>query len=185
MWPFLVARGKSHGQRTLLCPDFLMEHRMLLRDRIPSADGRIRTLELSPPGIDPVTVYLSEVQAPGPVTDQYGRELTISYGVVDLGDRDRTEDLDTLMAAALDQANAVYREFLADEDNFETRPSGLLLDVVPVGAVPPAQPRSPAPGPDQADPSVRMLVRLLALAGLGVLAVVVILVWLYLRARRN
>ncbi len=61
---------------------------MLLRDRIPSADERIRTLELSLHGTDSVTVYLSEVQAPGQVIDQYGRELTISYGVIDLGDRD-------------------------------------------------------------------------------------------------
>ncbi|MGI5180104.1 hypothetical protein ACQEVZ_27635 [Dactylosporangium sp. CA-152071] len=168
MWPFLVARGKSHGQRTLLCPDFLMEHRMLLRDRIPSADGRIRTLELSPPGTDPVTVYLSEVQAPGQVTDQYGRELTISYGVIDLSDRDRPEDLDTLMAAALDQASTVYREFLADEDNFETRPSKPLLDVVPAGAPAPVRPKLPKPRPDQTDP--RMLLWMLVLAALGVLA---------------
>ncbi|WP_033344050.1 hypothetical protein [Catenuloplanes japonicus] len=158
---------------------------MLLRDRIPSADERIRTLELSLHGTDSVTVYLSEVQAPGQVIDQYGRELTISYGVIDLGDRDRPEDLNTLMAAALDRASTVYREFLADEDNFETRPSDPLLDVVPATAPSPVRSQLPEPRPAETGPPMPMLLRMLVLAALGVLAVVVILMWLYLRALRS
>ncbi|MGW7453909.1 hypothetical protein [Streptomyces sp. NPDC054787] len=129
-WPFLVARGRHRGYRTLLAPDFLL------------ADGDYGVLDDSvTPGAVPEQVQvvpvvtrsgrrLTVVHTTHQVTaadvdeaprDEFGRPLQLMYGFVCEEGRlaaPDPADLDACRATAL----AVYRRFLGDEEGFTVEP---------------------------------------------------------------
>ncbi|MEW2136995.1 hypothetical protein AB0892_10400 [Streptomyces sp. NPDC005409] len=129
-WPFLVARGRHRGYRTLLAPDFLL------------ADGDYGVLDDSvTPGRVPEQVqvvpvvtrsgrHLTVVHTTHQVTaadvdeaprDEFGRPLRLMYGFVCEEGRFAAPDpadLDACRATAL----AAYRRFLGDEEGFTVEP---------------------------------------------------------------
>src|SRR3954469_25015360 len=132
-WPFLVARGRHRGYRTLLAPGFLTERRLhgLLSD---SANGermdgsRAREVEVERPEVGALTlVYRTENmteaeldggRGDGLATDEHGRPLEMLYGIVCRGRLHGRVDDDDLGAARREAVES-YRRFLAEEDGFE------------------------------------------------------------------
>jgi len=131
-WPFLVARGRRAGYRTVLAPGFLVEadqHHVLAESAGTSgvgADGT-RVVDVDDARVGPFSIgYASEqlvrtdVELVGSgggdlLTDEHGRPLEIVYGIVS---RDvlqaplSVEDLRRARAQALQS----YRRFLTDEE---------------------------------------------------------------------
>ena len=129
-WPFLVARGRHAGYRTLLAPPFLVdenEHHVLAESTggcDQDGDGT-HVVDLDTARVGPFSIaYTSERVASADVepdaddgqlaTDEHGRPLEVVYGIVS---RDRLEppldpeDRRTVRERALES----YRGFLADE----------------------------------------------------------------------
>jgi hypothetical protein len=109
-WAFLVARGRRQGFRARLVPAVLAERGLAgLVEENRSADGvtlvsrqhRIRGEDVDTAG----------------VLDEHGRPLDIRYGFACVdGTIGAVDEAD--LAAALTQALATYRRFLADESGF-------------------------------------------------------------------
>ena len=137
-WPFLVARGRREGFRTLLAPGFLIERGM--HDVLARAAGYVagdttstRIADAAVEGIGELRlVFASErltydaVGRPGPAaatfTEERGRPIEIIFGVVT---RDLAVDAlcDDDLVAARTAAVSSYREFLGDEVGYRIRPS--------------------------------------------------------------
>jgi hypothetical protein len=126
-WAFLVARGRQHGYRCVLAPDFLVdsnEYGLLTS----SVRGDASSASLTAPVAGPLalayrTHRLAAADGVGaPVTDMHGRPLDLSYGFVSrAGGLGSVSDAD--MRAALGLALAAYRRFLADESGFRVSAS--------------------------------------------------------------
>ncbi len=127
-WPFLIARGRRLGYRTLLAPEPLIADREygILDDSVPPSHEQDR-----PDVIDVTTRsgrLLTVVHATHQVTaadlgdiekpaDEHGRPLQLLYGFALLRARipePRWEDLQKVLATALE----TYRRFLDDEESF-------------------------------------------------------------------
>ena len=150
-WPFLVARGRERGYRTILAPGFLTERRLhgLLSD---SAHGQgPREVEVERPEVGRLTLVcrseqVSEAELDGGrgdglATDEHGRPLEILYGIVSrgrLGGRVDEGDL----GAARTEALASYRRFLAEENGFgvDTSDGFALRGVTTVADAAPPKP---------------------------------------------
>ncbi|MEV7970791.1 hypothetical protein AB0O34_33095 [Sphaerisporangium sp. NPDC088356] len=138
-WPFLVARGRHRGYRTLLAPGFLIAergHGVLDDSVVPSPhQDRATVIEvLTGAGRRLTVVYAThlvtsaDIAEPGapPAAqeprDQHSRPLQLIYGFVCLdgvaGEPDQ-EDLRVCGQASL----RAYRRFLRDEEGFVVEPS--------------------------------------------------------------
>ena len=153
-WPFLVARGRERGYRTILAPGFLTERRLhgLLSD---AANGEApdapREVELERPGVGRLTlVYRTEQvteaeldggRGNGLATDEHGRPMEILYGIVCRGRLGGHVD-DGDLGAARTEALASYRRFLAEECDFgvDTSDAFALRGVTAVRDVAPPEP---------------------------------------------
>jgi hypothetical protein len=171
-WPFLVARGRERGYRTILAPDFLTERRLhgMLSD---AANGHgPRELEIERPGVGRLTLVcrteqVTEAELDGGrdeslATDEHGRPLEILYGIVcrgRLGDHVDDGDLGEARAEAL----ASYRRFLAEESSFDVDTSdAFALRGVAAVAVADAAPPNPAPRTSRRGLAVAAVVAALA-----------------------
>jgi hypothetical protein len=182
-YPFLVARGRRRGYRTILAPAFLTERRLhgVLADSANGEQmnsGHARRLELDRPDVGRLTlVYRTEQVTAGEVdggrgdglaTDEHGRPLEILYGVVCCGRlRGRVEDAD--LGLARGEALASYRRFLAEEDGFGVAAS----DPIPLGGVSLAPDVEPAP-PDDPSPPSFVVRRMVAVAAVGLAALLAV-----------
>lgn len=133
-WPFLVARGRRKGFRTVLAPAFLVERRQdwQLAEAIdggPPRSAGARTAELDAAVGLLTIVYQTEplaaedldelpAQADRRLTDEHGRPLEVVYGIVARG-RLREEVDPGDLRDARSQAIASYVRFLDDEDGFD------------------------------------------------------------------
>jgi hypothetical protein len=149
-WPFLVARGRERGYRTILAPGFLTERRLhgLLSD---AANGHGGNVEVERPGVGRLTlVYRTEQvteaeldggRGSGLATDEHGRPLEILYGIVYRG-RLGGPVADGDLGAARTEALASYRRFLEEENSFgvDTSDAFALRGVTPVADAPPPRP---------------------------------------------
>ena len=177
-WPFLVARGRHRGYRTVLAPDFLAQRDLqgVLSDSAAGdgmQPGQARTAEVDAPAVGPMTLCfrIEQVRAadvnghlPGDdaiATDEHGRPLEILYGVVVRG-RLSGPVHDGDLGAARSQALRSYRRFLEQEDAFEVDASpafalrGVTAKAPPAPAPPPrTRTASPAPAPLQAPAAER------------------------------
>jgi hypothetical protein len=196
-WPFLVARGRQRGYRTLLAPGFLVADRDygVLDDSIVPGDaydrasvtevvtgtGRALTVVHA---THPVTA--ADVAGPGAEPgaeprDRHSRPLRLIYGFVcaagDVGEPD-AGDLAACRAAAL----GVYRRFLDDEDGFTVESSTGFTPRTSLGTGRPAAPRSappPAAGRHREDEGRRPAHASLLILGVVLLvAIALTLVWL-------
>jgi hypothetical protein len=153
-WPFLVARGRELGYRTILAPGFLTEHRLhgLLSD---AANGQgldsPREVEVERQEVGRLTlVYQTEQvseaeldggRGEGLATDEHGRPLEMLYGIVYKGRLGGHVDGGDL-AAARTEAIASYRRFLAEENGFgvDTSNAMALRGMTAVAAAAPPKP---------------------------------------------
>jgi hypothetical protein len=133
-WPFLVARGRRRGYKTILAPDFLTERNLhgLLSQSSSGADlppDGSRSVVLEHRDVGAMTAwYRTEQVSPADLagsagavqeaaTDEHGRPLEILYGVVA---QERVsgvvehDDWSVARRAALRS----YRRFLEREDDF-------------------------------------------------------------------
>jgi hypothetical protein len=200
-WPFLVARGRHRGYRTVLAPDFLVKRNLqgVLSDAATGdglEPGRARTAEVDAPAVGPMTLCfrIERVSAadvnghlPGEdaiATDEHGRPLEILYGVVARGRLSGPVD-DGDLGAARSQALRSYRGFLEQEDAFDVdaSPAFALRGVTAMAPSAPAPPRrtpsaSPAPTPTPT-PTPERRPAIGALATVAVAAVLLmVVVWL-------
>ena len=141
-WPFLVARGRREGYRTLLAPEFLVTrdlHEQLAESSPSVPSGTLGRAELDRAGVGSLRlVYTTEdltaAMADGsdetkPLADEHGRPLEMLYGVVarePLSEAIAAGDLQPARAEALD----TYRTFLAGEKGFPV----MSLPPVPAAA---------------------------------------------------
>jgi hypothetical protein len=197
-WPFLVARGRRRGYRTVLAPDFLAERNLhnvlseasdaakLPGDAVCCVD--LEHAELGPMTISYRTEQLTSADLGGAsagdelATDEHGRPLEILYGIVA---RDRLsgpldgKDLRTARSAALRS----YRRFLDAEDGFDVDASrsfalrGVTAVPAPIRTELRGRPEPPAPVPRSAAAERRP-----PRVGLGLMAAVTVaallLAWL-------
>jgi hypothetical protein len=138
-WAFLVARGRHHGYRSILVPDFIAENREngYLTENVRSvADGsdRRRIEQIVAPASGQMTLAyhthrvthgdldVADGDAGDLVTDEHGRPLDLLYGFAARGQLfDEADEAD--LRAAKDEALPAYRRFLADEAGFGTETS--------------------------------------------------------------
>jgi hypothetical protein len=181
-WPFLVARGRRRGYRTVLAPEFLVGPRLhsLLADAPERSGDGPRSVELNPAQVGPLTlVYETKIVTAadigGVALDEHGRELEIRYGIVLRGGVPVTGDLPY---GVRERALASYRNFLADEDSFDVEASDAvqLLGGAPTREYEPEQRPEPElePGPR----SRKRLLVAVVVAGVVVVAVVIAVLWL-------
>jgi len=158
-WPFLVARGRRKGYRTVLAPDFLVAagHHGRLAERASGAGSGVQCIDLDVPGAGWMTVlYRSEALGAADLnghgdgrtpTDEHGRPLELVYGIVARERLAAQLDEDDL-AAARDEALDSYRRFLSAEESFDvdaSRAIELLTAARPEVASTPPTPPSPPP----------------------------------------
>ena len=174
-WPFLVARGRERGYRTILAPGFLTERRLhgLLSD---AANGQgPREIEVERPGVGRLTLVCRTEQmteaeldggrGEGLATDEHGRPLEILYGIVCRGRLvGRVDDGD--LGAARAEALASYRRFLAEENGFGVDTSDAFA-LRGVTAVADAAPPKPAPRASRRGLAVTAVVAALAVLPLA------------------
>lgn len=176
-WPFLVARGRERGYRTILAPGFLTERRLhgLLSD---AANGQgPREIEVERPGVGRLTLVCRTEQmteaeldggrGEGLATDEHGRPLEILYGIVCRGRLGGHVDEGDLGAARA-EALASYRRFLAEENGFGVDTSDAFA-LRGVTAVADAAPPKPAPRASRRGLAVTAVVAALAVLPLGLL----------------
>jgi hypothetical protein len=176
-WPFLVARGRERGYRTILATGFLTERRLhgLLSD---AANGQgPREVEVERPGVGRLTLVCRTEQmteaeldggrGEGLATDEHGRPLEILYGIVCRGRLGGHVD-DADLGAARAEALASYRRFLAEENGFGVDTSDAFA-LRGVTAVADAAPPKPAPRASRRGLAVTAVVAALAVLPLGLL----------------
>ena len=198
-WPFLVARGRHRGYRTVLAPDFLARRNLqgVLSDSATGDGlelGRARTAEVDAPAVGPMTLCfrIERVSAadvnghlPGEdaiATDEHGRPLEILYGVVARG-RLSGPVHDGDLGAARSQALRSYRRFLEQEDAFDVdaSPAFALRGVSAMAPSAPAPPpRTPSAPPAPAPRPTPTPERRLAIGALATVAVAAVLVMVVL-----
>ncbi|MEV0598573.1 hypothetical protein AB0I82_04620 [Streptomyces sp. NPDC050315] len=162
-WPFLVARGRKVGQRTLLVPGFLSERNLsgLLRDAITGSltqDGESRHAEAPLPGGGRIVLSYRIVQASPPgadgvvLRDRSGRPIELAYGVVVTGGsgaRARMSVADADLPGLRPMVLDVFARFLEDERAFPPAVSArVTVAELAAGTVPvpePGQAAEPAP----------------------------------------
>jgi hypothetical protein len=173
-WPFLVARGRRRGYRTVLAPEFLVGPRLhsLLADAPERSGDGPRSVELSPAHVGRLTlVYETKIVTAadigGVALDEHGRELEIRYGVVLRGGAGATRDLPY---GVRERALASYRKFLADEDSFDVEAS----QAIQLQAGSPSN--KPEHQPDERRSQKRLVVVVIALG--VVVALVISVLWL-------
>ncbi|MEU6116669.1 hypothetical protein ABZ840_19295 [Streptomyces sp. NPDC047117] len=164
-WPFLVARGRVVGQRTLLVPRFLAERGLsgLLRDAITGSltqAGESRHAEAALPDGGRIGLSYRIVQASPPgaegvvLRDRSGRPVEVAYGVVvtgATGARARVSVTEAELPGLRPMALEVFARFLADERAFRPLVSACVpLASLAAGTVPAAE-----PGPEPSDPAAR------------------------------
>ncbi|HEY0637177.1 MAG TPA: hypothetical protein VGD67_05985, partial [Pseudonocardiaceae bacterium] len=141
-WPFLVARGRTHGYRVLLAPPWLLDTAGALEDLavpsdrpreavLPTAAGPRAVIWVSAPvtaadlGVTTAGHDGAAAGHRGPVRDEHGRPLLLTHGVVSGGPvPPEVADLSASHRAAV----ATYRRVLADEAGFAMEPSEPLAD---------------------------------------------------------
>ncbi len=156
-WPFLVARGRRQGYRTLLAPDFLTSrnlHERLSNSTKSVKPGQIGQIELDYADGDLLSVTYTTEQLRGsdangaadqaggrrPPTDQHGRPLELLYGIVSLS-RVAVPLDDEDLRTAREYALRTYQRFLADEDMFDVDGShSFSLRSTPIDTRAPRQP---------------------------------------------
>ncbi|MER7397422.1 hypothetical protein ABT381_18150 [Streptomyces sp. NPDC000151] len=180
-WPFLVARGRVVGQRTLLVPRFLGERNLsgVLRDAITGGltqTGESRHAEAPLPGGGRIGLSYRIVQASPPgsdgvvLRDRSGRPIELAYGVVvSEGSRARVSVTDADLPGLRPMVLDIFARFLEDERAFRPAVSARVpVTALAAGTVPvpePGQPAVPAPatkgasaasaGPGEAMPGPR------------------------------
>ncbi|MET9957513.1 hypothetical protein ABZ128_00190 [Streptomyces sp. NPDC006326] len=195
-WPFLIARGRHHGYRTLLAPEVLLAQRDygVLDDSVaPSTvEDQAQVMQVVTAGGRPLTVVhathtatAADLAEPGtepddlPPRDEYGRPLSLMYGFVCEGGaevRPQPADLAFCREAAL----RVYRRFLRDEEGFAVEPGRAfpLRSAVAVAVTPRAvgegARRAPSLTSRFGPPPGR---RLIAAAILAAVVILVYVVW--------
>lgn len=150
-WPFLVARGRKVGQRTLLVPRFLSERNLsgLLRDAITGSltqDGESRHAEAPLPGGGRIGLSYRIVQASPPgaegvvLRDRSGRPIELAYGVVVTGGsgaRARLSVADADLPGLRPMVLDVFARFLEDERGFPSAVSArVAVAELAAGTVP-------------------------------------------------
>jgi hypothetical protein len=138
-WAFLVAHGRRKGYRTVLAPDFLVEHNLhgLLSEYavVDSSDASGRhaaeitndevghlSLTFRAERLSSRDLYESTVTDADLVLDEYGRPLRFLYGIVAQHEPPNgidEHDLRRVRAEALTS----YRLFLEDEETFQVAAS--------------------------------------------------------------
>ncbi|WP_424533217.1 hypothetical protein ACOZ38_22865 [Sphaerisporangium viridialbum] len=197
-WPFLVARGRHRGYRTLLAPGFLIaerDHGVLDDSVVPSTHqdratvievvtGAGRRLAVAHATHLVTSADIAEPGAPPSEQeprDQHSRPLQLIYGFVCLdgpvGEPDR-EDLRVCRQASL----GAYRRFLGDEEGFTVEPSEdfpLRSPVVRRPTAPVLRPArvSPMSGYDDRVRPRAGRGTVLAAAGVLLVAVILAVVW--------
>jgi hypothetical protein len=163
-WPFLIGAGRRHEYRTLIAPAFLVdaaEHGVLDRHAGEVPDGEVRVVRVRPELWMAYTAYtVTAADVPDP-RDEHGRPLRILAGFVCAAPIERPDPGD--LAVALDNAIAVYRRYLQDEDRFWV----LASEAFPLRSGLRSAPRTPAGG------TSRRTLTLLVLAAVVLAAVVV------------
>lgn len=147
-WPFLVARGRHSGFRTILAPPFLVEaslHHLLaestgIADMGPDGSRIVNrdAAELGPISIGYTSrrVDAADAGATGqPPTDEHGRPLEIVYGIVSRNLIRGPLDAADLHTAG-EQALKSYRAFLDAEDRHAVERSTAFALVTPIEARP-------------------------------------------------
>ncbi|GAA1285985.1 hypothetical protein Psi02_56280 [Planotetraspora silvatica] len=198
-WPFLVARGRRLGYRTLLAPGFLIsagEHGVLDDTVVPdSQEDRAAVVETETPSGRRISIVhathivtAADVAEPGtPPTeraprDTHSRPLQLIYGFVYVGGGAGPPGADDLRICR-ELSLAAYRRFLADEEAFRVESGhGFALRSALNGGVtePEELAQSSMPGiedsdetPDPVGPSytvVILLVGAVVLIGVVILA---------------
>ncbi|MCT9935111.1 hypothetical protein N5079_33410 [Planotetraspora sp. A-T 1434] len=198
-WPFLVARGRYRGYRTLLAPDFLVAERDygILDDTVvPSTnEDQANVIGVTTRAGRPLTVVhgthlvtSADIAEPGTEPadhaprDQHSRPLQLIYGFVCV-DGPISEPHDDDLRICRDTALATYRRFLKDEDAFTVEPAGKFLLRSPVirrASPPPRQPPQlfAAVGHDGPRPVPAGLGRLLLLTAALAIVAILAVVWL-------
>ncbi len=199
-WPFLVARGRHRGYRTVLAPDFLAERNLqgVLSDSTTGdglEPGRARTAEVDAPAVGPMTlcfrierVNAADVNGHLPdedaiATDEHGRPLEILYGVVARG-RLSGPLHDGDLVTARSHALRSYRRFLEQEDAFDVdaSPAFALRGVTAMTPSAPAPPRrTPTTSPTAPTPERRPAIGALATVAVAAVLLVLVAWWAFLR----
>lgn len=149
-WPFVTCRGFRVGDTVVLAPDVVVDAHVLAPVSTPSGETRPgwQRREVTIAGVD-YTVFVRKLPAPpdlvgedGAVTDEHGRAISITEGVVATG---RPAGLPApLLEAAHREALAAFARFwLADDPRTRTATAPLLrpdrpapdLPVPPPGGV--------------------------------------------------
>ncbi|MFG2880420.1 hypothetical protein ACGFYU_36315 [Streptomyces sp. NPDC048337] len=168
-WPFLVGRGRNHGYRTLLAPDFLVAEGDygVLDDSV--APGMVAEQVKVVPVVTRAgrrltvvhtthQVTAADIAEPGNASvdqaprDEFGRPLQLMYGFVCAEDRVAAPHPDDLNACR-ETALPVYRRFLGDEEGFTVQ-SGRAFPMRSALTALPAPPR-PVSAPSGRPPSGR------------------------------
>jgi hypothetical protein len=184
-WPFLVARGRREGYRTLLAPEFLVRrdlHEQLAESSPSVRSGTLGRAELNGAAVGSLRlVYTTEdltaAMSDGsdevkPLTDEHGRPLEMLYGVVarePLSDALAAGDLQPARAEALD----TYRIFLTREKGFpvmSSRPYPLPRGATAVPTRAPAPEGVPRVNRPRATPRPRVLAITLGVLVLAIAA---------------
>lgn len=158
-WPFLVAAGRRRDYSTLLAPDFLvadLDYGVLDEvvrpsdERGPATVVQARTRAGRHLTVAYATHLLTaaDIGLQADPTDEHGRPLRLIYGFVCAAGRVATPaeaDLRTAREVAL----AVYRRFLADEDDITITPGSAFALKTPmvIRPQPEPQPRRPVQKP--------------------------------------
>jgi hypothetical protein len=181
-WPFLIARGRRRGYRTLLAPDFLIPAgdygAIEATVRPPGAAGQVDVAAVTTrAGRDLTVAYTTYVVTTADLAvtgmlprDEHSRPLTLLYGYVCESPWTPNPTQDELRLAR-EQALDVYRRFLVDEDGTTVSPSRPR----PVRMHARSAAPEPAPAPTRAHGLPRNLV--IVAATVAVIAVFAVL-WL-------
>ncbi|GII32793.1 hypothetical protein [Planotetraspora mira] len=203
-WPFLVARGRRLGYRTILAPGFLIsagEHGVLDDTVVPdSQEDRAAVVETETPSGRRISIVhathivtAADVAEPGTPPaeraprDTHSRPLQLIYGFVYVGGGAGPPGSDDLRICR-DLSLAAYRRFLADEEAFRVESGhGFALRSGFNGGVtePEESAQSSMPGIEDfetPDPGRHNHTGVILLAGAVVLIGVVILAMLRLTA---
>jgi hypothetical protein len=198
-WPFLVARGRKRGYRTLLAPDFLVaEHGYGVLDDsvVPSTqEDQGSLIEVVTRAGRALTVVhathlvtSTDIAEPGAEADdheprdRHSRPLQLIYGFVCVDARVSEAHPDDL-AACRETALGVYRRFLDDEEGFTVEAGQEFVPRTRVTRRTPAPTRRLAPAPASANRSLSTprpapaLQNLLLVSAILLVVVVLALMW--------
>jgi hypothetical protein len=122
-WPFLVARGRRTGYRTLLAPAFLAApHGPEILAESANGDGvrpgDVRRLDLGLSDAGSMTLWFTVEPLTSPeLRDEHGRQLELLYGIVARGPLEGDVDDDD-MRTARSEAHETFGRLLDGEEDF-------------------------------------------------------------------